>query len=147
MDADPDSSTRTSVSVADLGQTTAPMSRLEAVPGRPAAPARHPLPAAIADQLEETDRAASAYLDRIEVGNPYRVTPNSASDIDAILARHTEQVLFGQMTPERAAQSFIDELQKRNPHSVSEMSGLTCPARPATSGWRRPSRSRAAPGW
>jgi multiple sugar transport system substrate-binding protein len=74
-------------------------------------PANPTIRAAIADQLEETDQAASAYLDEIEVGEPYRVTPNGASDIEAILARHTEQVLFGQATPEEAAQSFIDELQ------------------------------------
>jgi multiple sugar transport system substrate-binding protein len=74
-------------------------------------PANPDIRAAIADQLEETDQAASAYLDEIEVGGPYRITPNGASDIESILSRHTEQVLFGQATPEEAAQSFIDELQ------------------------------------
>jgi multiple sugar transport system substrate-binding protein len=74
-------------------------------------PANPDIRAAIADQLEETDQAASAYLDEIEVGGPYQVTPNGASDIEAILGRHTEQVLFGQATPAEAARSFIDELQ------------------------------------
>lgn len=74
-------------------------------------PANEGIRAAIADQLTETDQAAAAYLDEVTVGDSPRVTPNGASDIEAILARYTEQVLFGEMTPERAADAFIDELQ------------------------------------
>ncbi len=74
-------------------------------------PANEQVRAFLADQLAETDQAAIAYLDEVNVGETPRVTPNGASDVEAILQRYTEQVLFGQMTPEDAAQSFIDELQ------------------------------------
>lgn len=74
-------------------------------------PANEQIRAFLADQLEETDQAAITYLDEVSVGETPRVTPNGASDVESILQRHTEQVLFGQMTPEDAAQSFIDELQ------------------------------------
>jgi multiple sugar transport system substrate-binding protein len=74
-------------------------------------PANTKIRTAIAGQLKETDKAAAAYLDAITVGEAPRVTPNGASNIEAILKRHTEQVLFGRATPEQAAASFIKELQ------------------------------------
>ncbi|MEV4580509.1 hypothetical protein AB0K16_45520 [Nonomuraea jabiensis] len=39
------------------------------------------------------------------------MTPNGASDLEAIIKRHTEEVLFDRETPEQAARSFITELQ------------------------------------
>jgi len=45
------------------------------------------------------------------VGPAPRVTPNGASSVEAILKRHTEEVLFGRVTPEQAAAAFIKELQ------------------------------------
>jgi multiple sugar transport system substrate-binding protein len=39
------------------------------------------------------------------------VTPNGASNLEAILKRHAEEVLFERQTPEQAAKSFITELQ------------------------------------
>lgn len=65
----------------------------------------------IAPKLDPTDKAASEYLSGVKVSPPPRVTPNGASDIEKILQRHTEQVLFGQTKPEQAAQAFIAELQ------------------------------------
>ncbi len=65
----------------------------------------------IQPKLEPADQAAVEYLNTIKVSKPPRVTPNGASDIEKILQRHTEQVLFGQVRPEQAAQSFISELQ------------------------------------
>lgn len=67
--------------------------------------------AAVEPKLEATDQAAVKYLEELEVPAPPRLTPKGASNIEAILSRHTEQVLFGQLTPEQAATSFIDELQ------------------------------------
>ncbi|HEX6358783.1 ABC transporter substrate-binding protein [Actinophytocola sp.] len=67
--------------------------------------------AAIEPKLDATDQAALAYLDELEVSPPPRVTPNGASNIEKILQRHTEQVLFGQVAPEQAASAFIAELQ------------------------------------
>jgi pectin-derived oligosaccharide transport system substrate-binding protein len=66
---------------------------------------------AIQPKLDASDKAASTYLDDVKVSPPPRLTPNGASNIEKILQRHTEQVLFGQVTPEAAATSFIAELQ------------------------------------
>lgn len=74
-------------------------------------PANNKIRAAIASQLTETDKAAVAYLDNLKVGPAPRVTPNGGSSVEAILKRHTEEVLFGRMTPEQAAAAFIKELQ------------------------------------
>ncbi|WP_211588638.1 ABC transporter substrate-binding protein [Allorhizocola rhizosphaerae] len=74
-------------------------------------PANKKIRTAIAGQLKETDKAAAGYLDAIKVGPAPRVTPKGASGIEAILKRHTEQVLFGRLTPDAAAASFIKELQ------------------------------------
>lgn len=74
-------------------------------------PANERIRSEIADELPETDTAASTYLDEIPVGEAPRVTPPGGSAIEAILARYTEQVLFGEITPDEAASAFIDELQ------------------------------------
>ncbi|MDQ7909896.1 sugar ABC transporter substrate-binding protein [Phytohabitans sp. ZYX-F-186] len=74
-------------------------------------PANTKIRAAITPRLADTDKAAVAYLDTLEVGQAPRVTPNGASGIEAILKRHTEEVLFGRATPDQAAAAFIKELQ------------------------------------
>lgn len=74
-------------------------------------PANQKIRAAIAGQLKETDKAAKEYLDTVPVSDPPRITPNGASTLDAILKRHTEDVLFGRTTPEKAAESYIKEVQ------------------------------------
>lgn len=65
----------------------------------------------IQPKLDAPDQAAVEYLNDITVSAPPRVTPNGASNLEKILQRHTEQVLFGQTTPDQAATSFINELQ------------------------------------
>jgi hypothetical protein len=75
-------------------------------------PANPAVRKAITSTLDAPSQAAARYLDEITVADPPRVTPKGASDIEKILQRHTEQVLFGQLTPEAAATSFIAELQK-----------------------------------
>ncbi|MFI7700290.1 ABC transporter substrate-binding protein [Nonomuraea sp. NPDC049480] len=74
-------------------------------------PANTKIRAAITPKLGETDKAAAEYLDTLEVGTAPRVTPNGASNLEAIIKRHTEEVLFDRQTPEQAAKSFIKELQ------------------------------------
>ncbi|MEV4172831.1 extracellular solute-binding protein [Nonomuraea sp. NPDC049709] len=74
-------------------------------------PANRKTRAAITPKLGETDKAAAEYLDAVKVGTAPRVTPNGASAIEAIIKRHTEEVLFDRQTPEQAAASFIKELQ------------------------------------
>lgn len=74
-------------------------------------PANTKIRAGIAPKLTETDKAAAEYLDAIKVGEAPRVTPNGASDVEAILKRYTEDVLFARKTPQDAATGFIKELQ------------------------------------
>ena len=74
-------------------------------------PANSRYKAAIADQLTGTDAEVSKYLDTLKPGPPPVPTPNGASNIEAILKRYTEQVLFGKLSPDKAATQFIAELQ------------------------------------
>jgi multiple sugar transport system substrate-binding protein len=74
-------------------------------------PANTKIRAGISPKLTGPDLAALQYLDAIKVGPAPRVTPNGASGIEAILKRHTEEVLFGRQTPQAAATAFIKELQ------------------------------------
>ncbi|MGJ6968465.1 hypothetical protein ACSDR0_41820 [Streptosporangium sp. G11] len=46
-----------------------------------------------------------------KVGTAPRVTPNGASDLEAIIRRHTEEVPFDRTTPGQAAASFTKEVQ------------------------------------
>jgi multiple sugar transport system substrate-binding protein len=74
-------------------------------------PANTKMRAGIAPKLTGPDKAAVEYMNSIKVGPPPRVTPKGASTIEAILKRHTEEVLFGRQTPMAAAEAFIKELQ------------------------------------
>ncbi|GAB3429402.1 extracellular solute-binding protein [Actinophytocola sediminis] len=65
----------------------------------------------VSAELAAPDQAAVTYLEEMAVAGPPRLTPNGASNIEEILQRHSEQVLYGQLTPEQAATSFIAELQ------------------------------------
>jgi pectin-derived oligosaccharide transport system substrate-binding protein len=75
-------------------------------------PANGTIRQAITAKLDASGQAAAKYLDEVKVADPPRVTPKGASNIEKILQRHTEDVLFGRMTPDAAATSFIAELQK-----------------------------------
>ncbi|WP_428966079.1 ABC transporter substrate-binding protein [Micromonospora fluostatini] len=74
-------------------------------------PANPKIRTAITPKLTATDKAAAEFLDSVTVSEPPRVTPNGASGIEGILKRHTEEVLFGRLTPQQAAERFIAELQ------------------------------------
>ncbi|WP_416904415.1 ABC transporter substrate-binding protein [Micromonospora echinospora] len=74
-------------------------------------PANTKIRTAITPKLTTTDKAAAEFLDSVKVSKPPRVTPNGASGIEGILKRYTEEVLFGRMTPQQAAEKFIAELQ------------------------------------
>lgn len=50
-------------------------------------------------------------MDTLKVGTAPRVTPNGASNLEAVIERHTEEVLFDRQTPEQAAKSFVKEPQ------------------------------------
>lgn len=66
---------------------------------------------AITPKLEASDKAAADFLGALQVGTAPRVTPNGASSIEAIVKRHSEEVLFERQTPQQAADAFIKELQ------------------------------------
>ncbi|GGN63198.1 sugar ABC transporter substrate-binding protein [Actinoplanes lobatus] len=74
-------------------------------------PSNSTVRSAITPKLADTDKAAAEYLAALKVGAAPRVTPNGASGIEAILKRHTEEVLFERLAPQAAAESFIKELQ------------------------------------
>jgi multiple sugar transport system substrate-binding protein len=74
-------------------------------------PANTKIRQSITAKLTETDKAAAEYLSTVKVGEPPRVTPKGASDIEKILKRHTEDVLFARKTPQQSADAFIKELQ------------------------------------
>ncbi|MDG6107645.1 sugar ABC transporter substrate-binding protein [Dactylosporangium aurantiacum] len=74
-------------------------------------PANTKIRQSITAKLADTDKAAADYLSQIKVGEPPRVTPKGASDIEKILKRHTEDVLFARRTPQQSADAFIKELQ------------------------------------
>jgi multiple sugar transport system substrate-binding protein len=74
-------------------------------------PVNEKIRSAIQSKLDPADQAAVKYLSDIKVSPPPRVTPNGASNIEKILQRYTEQVLFGQMPADQAAPAFIKELQ------------------------------------
>ncbi|MGO7983410.1 hypothetical protein ACC691_36785, partial [Rhizobium johnstonii] len=56
-------------------------------------------------------QAAADYVNALTPGPAPVVTPNGGSNIEAILQRYTQEVLFEQTSPKDAAKSFINELQ------------------------------------
>lgn len=77
-------------------------------------PANESIRAYITPKLGEADQDVVAFLDEIEpqVGDAPPATPPGGGVIESIIDQHTQQVLFGEMTPEEAAASFIAELQR-----------------------------------
>jgi multiple sugar transport system substrate-binding protein len=74
-------------------------------------PANTKIRQAISAQLTGPDADGAKYLNELTIGDSPRPTPKGASNIEAILKRHTEEVLFGRATPDQAATAFISELQ------------------------------------
>lgn len=68
----------------------------------------------ITPSLDEVNTKVVDFLELVgeTVGPPLQVTPPGGAAAETILDTHTEQVLFGTLTPEQAAQSFIAELQR-----------------------------------
>ncbi|MFD5319229.1 ABC transporter substrate-binding protein [Streptomyces sp. NPDC127098] len=62
--------------------------------------------------LDAAGRESLAFSEAMaqEVGETPPIIPNGASDIDALLNRYNQQVLFGESSPEEAAESFLAEL-------------------------------------
>lgn len=68
---------------------------------------------AIADSLTEDETKAVEFVARVEenLGDAPDITPNGASDLDNLILRYLQEVLFETQTPEAAAEAFIAELQ------------------------------------
>ncbi|TDC24660.1 extracellular solute-binding protein [Streptomyces sp. 8K308] len=67
---------------------------------------------AVEPTLDATGRESLAFTEAMsdEVGETPPIIPNGASDIDALLTRYNQQVIFGEASPEEAAEQFLAEL-------------------------------------
>ncbi|WP_137843167.1 extracellular solute-binding protein [Microbacterium sp. 2FI] len=77
-------------------------------------PANEKIREYITPKLDETNQEVVDFLDSISerVGDAPPATPPGGGAIETIIDQHTQQVLFGEKTPEEAAASFIAELQR-----------------------------------
>lgn len=77
-------------------------------------PANEKIREYITPELGEIDQEVVAFLDEIapRVGDAPPATPPGGGAIETIIDQHTQKVLFGELTPEAAAESFIAELQR-----------------------------------
>ena len=68
----------------------------------------------ITPKLDEVNQTVVGFLDDLapEVGDAPPATPPGGGAIEAIIDQHTQKVLFGELTPEQAATSFLAELQQ-----------------------------------
>ncbi|MEO3871692.1 extracellular solute-binding protein [Nonomuraea sp. B12E4] len=74
-------------------------------------PASSKVLAAVRDKLPEADVKTLEFLDKVksELADPPAAPPKGASAMEDILTRYSEEVMFGRMTPDDAAQKFITE--------------------------------------
>ncbi|PZG19538.1 extracellular solute-binding protein [Nonomuraea aridisoli] len=74
-------------------------------------PANAKVLAAVRDKLPEADQKTLAFLDEVrsELKDPPAAPPKGASAMEDILTRYSEEVMFGRMTPDDAAQKLIAE--------------------------------------
>lgn len=68
----------------------------------------------ITPKLDPVNKTVVEFLDELgpEVGDAPPATPPGGGAIETIIDQHTQRVLFGELTPEDAAVSFIAELQQ-----------------------------------
>jgi multiple sugar transport system substrate-binding protein len=76
-------------------------------------PANPDVRAAIEPTLDEYGAASFAFVDEVQpiVGAAPAVTPNGGSELDKLIARYLQDVVFETTAPAAAAESFIAELQ------------------------------------
>ncbi|QTX03737.1 ABC transporter substrate-binding protein [Agromyces archimandritae] len=77
-------------------------------------PANETIRAYLTPKLDEANQSVVAYLDDLapEIGDAPPATPPGGGEIETIVEQHTQKVLFGELSPEDAAKSFIAELQQ-----------------------------------
>ncbi|MBF8190034.1 extracellular solute-binding protein [Nonomuraea sp. K274] len=75
-------------------------------------PASSKVLAAVRDKLPSTDIKMLDFLDEVkgELADPPAAPPKGASAMEDILTRYSEEVMFGRMTPDDAAQKMITEV-------------------------------------
>ena len=68
----------------------------------------------ITPKLDEVNQTVVGFLDDLapQVGDAPRGHAPGGGVIEAIIDQHTQQVLFGEMTPDEAAASFLEQLQQ-----------------------------------
>ncbi|MFR9722935.1 ABC transporter substrate-binding protein [Streptomyces sp. MS19] len=66
----------------------------------------------IEPDLDPGTREAMAFSSRVtaDIRDTPPITPPGASDLETVLGRYNQQVIFGDATPEEAAEDFLDEL-------------------------------------
>ncbi|WP_423464382.1 ABC transporter substrate-binding protein [Promicromonospora sp. MS192] len=76
-------------------------------------PASEKFQAAVEPSLDEAGRKALTFTELVtkEAGDAPPITPNGASEVDTMLSRYNQLVQFGELTPQDAAERFIEELQ------------------------------------
>jgi multiple sugar transport system substrate-binding protein len=74
-------------------------------------PANSKVLAAVKDKLPATDQKTLAFLDEVkaELAESPSAPPKGSSAMEDILTRYSEEVMFGRMTPDDAAQKLITE--------------------------------------
>jgi multiple sugar transport system substrate-binding protein len=65
----------------------------------------------VAADLDEGEQLAVAYIESATAGPSVVVTPAGGSGFDPMIQRYTQEVMFGERTPQEAAEAFIDELK------------------------------------
>lgn len=77
-------------------------------------PANETIREYITPKLDEVNQTVVGFLDDLApaVGDAPPATPPGGGMIETIIDQHTQLVLFGELTPEQAAASFIEELQR-----------------------------------
>lgn len=67
----------------------------------------------IIDRLEPADQQVAEFLEQIrgDLQPPPPVPPPGAGEVQEIIQQINEQVLFGQLTPDQAADRFMEEVR------------------------------------
>lgn len=75
-------------------------------------PASSKVLAAVRDKLPEADQKTLTFLEenKSELSDPPAAPPKGSSATEDIITRYSEEVMFGRMTPDEAAQKLITEV-------------------------------------
>ena len=65
----------------------------------------------VSADLDEGEQLAVDYIESAAAGPAVVVTPAGGSGFDPMIQRYTQEVMFGERTPQEAAEAFIDELK------------------------------------